>query len=202
MKRLHRRDLFCWSVFNERLDIDFNSFVWVRPEGNVVIDPLPMSAHDRAHLAELGGAAWIVLTNSAHVRGTAELAAATGARIAGPAKEREGFPIACDAFLSEREPLLPWRVFELDSKTPGELAFYLGDDTLICGDLVRSHRAASLTMLRPEQGLRSEAAARQSIARLAELPRIDAILVGDGWCLFDRCRESLRALADAKSQTE
>ena len=195
MKRLHRKDLWCWSVFNERLDIDFNSFVWTRPDGNVVIDPLPMTAHDREHLGKLGGAAWIVLTNRDHVRGARELAAEFGAMIAGPAAERDGFPVACDAWLSEREPLFDWRVFELDgSKTPGELALLIDGTTLVTGDLVRAHRAASLMTLRSDQGLRDAAAARASIARLAALPRLDAVLVGDGWCLFAGCAEALRAL--------
>jgi len=198
MKRLHRKDLWCWSVFNERLNIDFNSFVWTRAAGNVVIDPLPMSEHDRAHLRLLGGAAWIVLTNRDHVRGARELAAEFGAKVAGPAAERDGFPIACDAWLSERAPLFDdWRVFELDGgKTPGELALLVGGTTLVTGDLVRAHRPASLMMLHPDQGLRDAAAARESIARLAALPHLDAVLVGDGWCLFADCHESLRALSE------
>ena len=88
MKKLHRRDLFSWSVFSERLDIDFNAYCWTRPDGNVLIDPLAMTPHDREHLERLGGAAWIVLTNSAHVRGATELAAALGANVAGPAGRR------------------------------------------------------------------------------------------------------------------
>ena len=46
MKRLHRSDLYGWSVFDEGLNIDFHSVLWVRPEGNVVIDPLPLRDHD------------------------------------------------------------------------------------------------------------------------------------------------------------
>jgi glyoxylase-like metal-dependent hydrolase (beta-lactamase superfamily II) len=199
MKRLHRRDLFCWSVFNERLDIDFNSYVWTRGDGNVVIDPLPMSAHDRAHLDKLGGVAWIVLTNSDHLRAAAELKAAhPAAKLAGPAAEREKFPIACDAWLSEREPLfVDWRVYELDgSKTPGELALLVAGNTLVTGDLVRANRPASLMMLNPAQGLKDAAAARESISRLAVLPHLEAVLVGDGWPLFADCHEALRALVE------
>ncbi|HXU70764.1 MAG TPA: MBL fold metallo-hydrolase [Polyangia bacterium] len=200
MKRLHRRDLWCWSVFNERLNIDFNSFLWTRAEGNVVIDPLPMSAHDRAHLATLGGVEWIVLTNSDHLRDARTLVEHTGAKLAGPAAERERFPIACDAWISERDPLLPWRAFEMEgSKTPGELALLLDGGTLITGDLVRAHRPASLMMLHRDQGLADEAAARESIARLAVLPHLEAVLVGDGWCLFADCHESLRALVEPAS---
>ena len=198
MKRLHRKDMWCWSVFNERLNIDFNSFVWTRAGGNVVIDPLPMSAHDRAHLQKLGGVAWIVMTNSDHVRGARELAAAfPGVKLAGPAGERETFPVACDAWLSEREPLFDWRVYEMEgSKTAGELALLVDHTTLVTGDLVRAHRPAALMMLHADQGLKSAVAARESIARLAVLPHLEAVLVGDGWCLFADCHEALRALTE------
>ena len=70
MKRLHRPDLYAWSSFDEGRDIDFNGVAWIRPDGNVLVDPLPMSGHDRAHLEALGGAALIVVTNSDHVRGS------------------------------------------------------------------------------------------------------------------------------------
>ena len=50
MKQLHRKDLFCWSVFDKERNIDFNSVLWVRDAGNVLIDPLPMSEHDHEHL--------------------------------------------------------------------------------------------------------------------------------------------------------
>jgi hypothetical protein len=79
MKRLHRPDIFGWSEFNEDRNIDFHSVVWVRPAGNVVIDPLALSDHDEAHLRELGGVAWIVVTNSDHVRDSGKLAERTGA---------------------------------------------------------------------------------------------------------------------------
>ena len=46
MKSLHRGDLHGWSVFDETRDVDFNSVLWVRPDGNVLFDPLPLSAHD------------------------------------------------------------------------------------------------------------------------------------------------------------
>src|SRR4051812_7841898 len=119
MKSLHRPDLFSWSQFDESRNIDFNSYAWVRPTGNVLIDPLPMSAHDRAHLDKLGGAAWIVITNSDHTRGSKDLAAALSAKLAGPIGERDTFPFPCDRWLSERDEVVPGlRVLEVHgSKT-------------------------------------------------------------------------------------
>lgn len=198
MKALHRPDLFAWSRFDEPRDVDFNSFVWARPEGNVVVDPLPLSEHDRAHLERLGGAAWIVVTNSDHVRDSVALAERTGARIAAPAAEREGFPSGerVARWLEDGDELVPGlRVLALDgSKTPGELALLLEETTLITGDLVRAHRADSLHLLPPEK-LRDADAARASVRRLAALPGVRAVLVGDGWPLFRDGRARLLELS-------
>ncbi len=196
MKSLHRSDLYTWSQFDAERNVDFQSVLWVRPGGNVVIDPLPLSEHDQRHLTALGGVAWIVITNSDHVRSAEALRAATGARVAGPAGEAATFPIACDRWLSDGESLVEGlEVLALDgSKTPGELALVLQGTTLITGDLVRAHRAGSLMTL-PGAKLQSAEAARRSVARLAALPEIEVVLVGDGWSVFQGGHTALVALA-------
>jgi hypothetical protein len=196
MKALHRDDLWCWSTFDAERNVDFHSLAWIRADGNVLFDPLPMSAHDRRHLESLGGAAWIVITNSDHVRATEALAEAFGAKIAGPAKEKDGFPIACDLWLDDGDEVVPGLVaVALDgSKTPGELAFVLEGTTLVTGDLVRAHRAGSLMIL-PDPKLSDRSAAAASVARLAALDGIEAVLVGDGWHVFEGGQAKLRALA-------
>lgn len=194
MKRLHRPDLFGWSRFDESRDLDFHSVLWVRPSGNVVIDPLPLSAHDAAHLESLGGVAHIVVTNSDHVRDSRALAERTGARVLGPGTERETFAIACDGWLSDGdEPVPGLLVFALDgSKTPGELALLIEHTTLVTGDLVRAHHAGSLTLL-PDAKLSDRQRALRSVQRLADLPRVEAVLTGDGWPVF---RDGKRALCE------
>lgn len=196
MKSLHRSDLYSWSTFDEARNVDFHGVCWTRPEGNVLVDPLPLSPHDRAHLEAHGGAAWIVVTNSDHTRAAQEIAGWTGAKIAGPAAEREAFPFPCDRWLSDGDELVPGlRVYALDgSKTPGEVALVLEGTTLLTGDLVRAHRAGSL-MLLPDPKLVDKAAAIASVKRLAALPDIDTVLVGDGWQLFGNGGEALRRLA-------
>jgi hypothetical protein len=186
MKRLQRPDLFTWSVYDEGQQVDFNGFLWKRAEGNVVIDPVPLAEHDWGHLAELGGAAFIVLTNSSHVRAAAEVAARTGARLLGPAGERDAFPVPCARWLTDGDEPVPGLVVrELHgSKTDGELALVLEDTTAVFGDLVRAHRAGSLMLLRREK-LRDPVRAIESVRRLRELhPRVEHVLVGDGWCAF------------------
>lgn len=196
MKSLHRPDLFTWSEFDPSRNVDFHGLCWVRPEGNVLVDPLPLSPHDAAHLATLGDVRWIVITNSDHTRAARALAETTGAALLGPAAERETFPFPCDRWLADGDEVVPGLVaLALDgSKTPGELALVLAGDTLICGDLVRAHRAGSL-MLLPDGKLADKQAAVASVRRLADLPGIEVVLVGDGWSVFHGGREQLSALA-------
>jgi glyoxylase-like metal-dependent hydrolase (beta-lactamase superfamily II) len=198
MKTLHRPDCFSWSAFQSDRNIDFNGFLWVRPEGNVAIDPMPLSSHDQQHLTALGGLKAILLSNSDHIRSAVELAQATGAEIYGPAGEQGDFPIACQHWLADGEaPFEGLRTLALSgSKTPGELAFLLDETTLFCGDLVRSHNAGGLTILPPEK-LQDAEAAKASVRRLANLPNIQAVLVGDGWSVFRHGGECLRDLAQA-----
>jgi len=196
MKATHRADLFCWSVFNEEKNIDFNGWVWVRPQGNIVIDPMPLCDHDWAHLESLGGAAWVVVTNSDHTRAATAVCERFGAQLAGPAGEQSDFALPVDRWLQDGDPLVPGLLALAlqGSKTPGELALLLEDSTLITGDLVRAHRAGSLMML-PDPKLTDKAAACASVQRLADLPGIQAVLVGDGWPVFRDGGALLRELA-------
>ena len=195
MKALHRKNLYGWSRFDEARNLDFHSVLWVRPEGNVVFDPLPLSAHDAAHLRSLGGVDWVVLTNSEHVRAARELVADFGAKLAGPRAEANSFPVKCTRWLSDREELVPGLLsLELHgSKTPGELAFLLEDTTLVTGDLVRGHLGGRLNLL-PEARLKDLAQAHASVRGLLAWQRIDAVLVGDGWPVFRGGRAALEEL--------
>jgi Metallo-beta-lactamase superfamily len=196
MKSLHRHDLYTWSCFDKERNVDFNSIAWVRPEGNILIDPLPLSPHDHAHLNSLGGVSWIVITNSDHVRASKEIAHVFGAQIAAPIAEKENFPIKCHCWLSDGEELVPsLQVIELQgSKTPGELALLLDKTTLITGDLVRAHKAGSLMIL-PDGKLANRQQAIASVQRLAAMSEIEAVLVGDGWSIFRDGALALRVLS-------
>ena len=191
MKQTHRNDVFTWSSFDEARNVDFNGYAWIRPGGNVLIDPMPMSAHDLAHLEALGGASWIVVTNSDHTRAAHQLAAHFNAQVAGPAAERGVFE--ADAWLSEGDEVVPGlKVFTLDgSKTPGELALWQ-DGTLFFGDLVRGHAAGKLNLLPPAK-LTDERRARTSVRRLIT-DQVEAVLVGDGWPCFQSGAQRLRDL--------
>jgi len=185
MKLLHRDDLFSWSEFNEERNLDFNSWLWQRSDGNVLIDPLPLSVHDQQHLESLGGAKFIVVTNSDHCRDAEKIARDTGAKLYGPIQEKTNFPLACDHWLQSGDQVVPGLiVIELaGSKTPGELALLLEDNTLITGDLIRCHKAGELCLL-PDAKLNDKKMAIESLGHLADLPGINAVLPGDGWPIF------------------
>lgn len=192
MKKLHRSDLYGWSVFNEERNIDFHSVLWVRERGNVAIDPLPLSRHDQAHLQELGPLGAIVITNSDHTRAAKPLADLTGARVLGPAAEQG--EIDCDNWLSDGDEVVPGLLaMTLEgSKTPGELVLLLEGTTLITGDLIRAHEGGRLCLL-PDSKLSDKTAVLASLKRLAAMAQIEAVLPGDGWPVF---RDGARALAD------
>ncbi len=185
MKTLHKPNLYCWSQFDEQRNIDFHSYLWVRTQGNIVFDPLPLSAHDKQHLKDLGKLTHIIITNSDHVRDAESLALDTGALIYGPSAEKDNFPIACAHWLSEGKNVEEGLdVYCLEgSKTPGELAFVVEGDTLITGDLIRAHAGGALCML-PAAKLQDVEQAKSSVKRLAAITGIKAILPGDGWPVF------------------
>jgi glyoxylase-like metal-dependent hydrolase (beta-lactamase superfamily II) len=140
----------------------------------------------------------VVVTNSDHTRNAEWLARSFDARLAGPRAERDDFPLRCDVWLGDGdEPAPGLRAVALEgSKTPGELALVIDGTTLVTGDLVRAHEGGRLATL-PAAKLRDAAAAARSVRRLAALPDIEAVLVGDGWPIFRGGAAALRELAES-----
>ena len=196
-KKLHRPDLLGWSVFNEERNIDFHGTLLVNPAGNVLIDPLPLNEHDENHLDSLGGAAHIIITNSDHVRDTARILLFTGAKSWGPLGEKEKFPLDCDGWLQNGDkPMSNIEVFCMEgSKTPGELAILIDENTLVTGDLIRANEGGKLSML-PEEKLQDRELALNSIKRLAAIKSIEAVIPGDGWPVFKNGHDALTELAE------
>ena len=197
MKVLHRPDLFAWSVFDEDRNLDFHSVAWVRDGRITLIDPLPLTAHDREHLNSLGAVERILVSNSDHLRATPELAAAFGAEVHGPSAEQGR--LAVSRWLAAGDQPVPGlSVVSFDgSKTPGELAFVLEESTLITGDLIRCHLGGSLQLL-PTPKLSDPVAAQRSVAAFVEgHPAIDAVIPCDGWPIFAGAQAALRSMVSA-----
>ncbi|HJL14333.1 MAG TPA: hypothetical protein RMH99_01685 [Sandaracinaceae bacterium LLY-WYZ-13_1] len=183
MKQTHRPDLKCWSRFDTARDLDFHSWAWLRPTGTVLIDPLPLSDHDRAQLEAAGDVSHVVVTNSDHTRAGPELARRYGAELVGPAAERGA--MEADRWVGTGDQVVEGLVVVAlgGSKTPGELALLLEATTLFTGDLIRGHAGGRLNLL-PDPKLTDRAAAAASVEALLVHKQIDAVLVGDGWPVF------------------
>ena len=196
MKKLHRSDLYCSSVFDEERNIDFNGSLWVSPLGNVLIDPVRMEDYDKKHLESLGGASHIIITNSDHIRDSKSISLLTGAKCWGPLAEKEKFPFECDGWLMDGDqPIKGIDVFSLEgSKTEGELAILIEKNTLVTGDLIRSHEGGRLCML-PDEKLQNRRLAVESIKRMASIKGIQAVIPGDGWPVFNYGHEALLELS-------
>ncbi len=192
MKSTCLETVLTWSRHQPDRRIDFNGFCVTSERGNALVDPLPLDEPDLAHLADLGGAAWIVVTNFDHLRATAALRERLGARAYGPACDRARFgdaAAAIDAWY-ESEADLPEGLRERVSvrtirggKSPGEVALWLKSErALLFGDVVRSHVSGRLRLL-PDEKLADKAAVVRDLAALRELP-IEAVLLGDGDSLY------------------
>jgi len=195
-----------WSAFQPDRGIDFNAFFWVRRDGgNVMIDPLPLDPEGIEFVRRKGGVRWILVTNADHWRAAATLREVFRAEVYAPAPERErlereqrrpdqwydaggGLP----AILRDEMQVLPIR----GGKTPCEMAFFLKPvRALVFGDIVRSQVAGRLTLL-PDDKLSDKASVLDSLRRAIPLP-FEAILVGDGDCVFHDARETYFRLLDA-----
>jgi uncharacterized cupin superfamily protein len=206
MKQTILDRLHMWSAFQPDRGIDFNAFFWIRRDGgNVLIDPLPLDAAEIDFVRKKGGVRWILVTNSDHWRAASSLREVFRAEVYAPAPERErlereqrrpdqwydsggGLP----AILREEMQVLPIR----GGKTPCEMAFYLKSlRALVFGDIVRTQVAGRLTLL-PDDKLFDKPAVLDSLRRAIPLP-FEAILVGDGDCVFRDARETFLRMLDA-----
>ena len=124
MKEIAVTNFYSWSIFSQERQIDFNGHLWVRDEGNVLIDPVPMTTADLEQFDQLGGAAWIVLTNRDHEREAAFFRDRTGARIAAHRADADLFEQPPDRRLDDGEESSPgsewciWRTARVRGKSP------------------------------------------------------------------------------------
>ena len=192
MKRVLFDDFYSWSVFNERRQIDFNGHLWVRDEGNVLIDPAAMIESDLQQLQQLGGAAWIVLTNRDHEREAAVFQERTGAKVIAHADDVAEIEVPVDRTVADGEEIVPglMAIHLRFGKSRGELALYWhGKGLVLSGDLVVGEPIGRLTLLADEK-LEDPPTAALELRKLLALD-FDAMLVGDGHSILYDAKERL-----------
>ena len=185
-------DLFCWSVFSERRQIDFNGHLWVREEGNVLIDPVPMIESDLRQLDDLGGAKWIVVTNRDHQREAAAFRERCGAQVVAHPEDVEGIEAQVDRTVGDGEEIVPGllAVQLRFGKSAGEIALYWPEKrTLLASDLVVGAPVGRFSLLMDDV-LEDPPAAALEVRKLLALD-FDAVVVGDGHSVMRDARERL-----------
>lgn len=192
MKQVMFDDMYCWSVFNEDRQIDFNGHLWVREGGNVLIDPVPMSEGDLRQFDEMGGAKWIVITNRDHEREAAFFKRRTGAEVVAHAVDAPLLKVEVDRTVEDGGRIVAGlRVVHLRyGKSPGEMALYWSKRGLVlAGDLIVGAPVGKFSLLMDEK-LEDPPQAALELRKLLALS-FDAILVGDGHSIMQGAREAL-----------
>ena len=200
MKSVLFDDMYSWSVFDERRQIDFNGHLWVREHGNVLIDPVPMIESDLSQLKELGGARWIAITNRDHEREAAAFRELCGAQVLTHEADAGELETEVDRTLSDGEEIVPGlRAVQLKSgKSEGEIALYwAAKRLLLSGDLVVGAPIGRFTLLMDEV-LKDPPAAALELRKLLALD-FEAVLVGDGHSILHGARERLLECLEERS---
>jgi uncharacterized cupin superfamily protein len=186
---------YTWSRWQPDRNMYFNSHLFVTPEGNVAVDPLPLEPADAEQIEVLGGIAWIAVTNRDHVRDAPSLRARFGARLATSQTEAPLLELSVDRTLADGEELFPGAtVVALEhQKTPGEFAIHLSrQQALLVGDALIGAPAGALSLL-PDAKYADRARAVLALRRLWSL-QPEILLLGDGVSLWHDARGAIGAL--------
>ena len=192
MKQLMYSDIYSWSIFSEMRQVDFNGHLWVRPEGNILIDPVPMIDSDLNQLTALGGAKLIVITNCDHERQAEEFRKLTGAQIAVHEADAGELSTQVDRSLTNQEEIVPGlaAIHLRYGKSAGEIALYFCEQGIVlAGDLIVGAPMGNLSLLADDK-LANPAKAALEIRKLLALS-FDTILVGDGHSVLQDGRRQL-----------
>jgi len=199
MKQVLFSDMYSWSVFSEPRQIDFNGHLWRRPDGNVLIDPVAMTAADLEQFDALGGAAFIVVTNRDHERQAAFFKERSGAQIIAHRQDADLLEHKADRAVEDNDEIVPGlRAVHLPhGKSPGEIALYWPERRLVlAGDLVVGAPIGKFTLLMDDK-LADPPKAALGLRRLLQLD-FDGVLVGDGHSILQNARSLLIDCLEAR----
>ena len=191
-----------WSVWQPERNMFFNSFFIARPDGNLAIDPLPISDADADEIAARGGIAWVVITNRDHERDARALATRFGAKIAASAPDVAMLTGTVDRALAHGDTIGDARVIALHGfKTPGECALWFGDlRTVVLGDALWGAPVGALTLM-PDDKLTDPRRAALSL-RYVAATHPEHLLLGDGASVFGNATAAIWKALDARGYPE
>lgn len=188
-----------WSVWQPERNLFFNSYFIETPEGNLVVDPLPLCAADAQEIDARGGVRWIAVTNRDHERDSAELRERFGAAVAAAAPDAHELSVRVDHIVQDNDIFATARVLALDGlKTAGEFALAFRDRrTIVVGDALWGDPAGSVGLM-PDEKLADPSRAVLSLRKLRARNPLH-LLVGDGTPIFGRAFEAISVCLDARA---
>lgn len=187
-----------WSAWQPDRNLFFNSFFIEAPDGNLLIDPLPLTDGDAEEIERQGGAAWIAVTNRDHERDARAIAARFGAKMVTSEVEAPLCSGAFDRTVADGDDVCGGRVVALDGlKTAGEFALAFPErKALVVGDALWGVPAGALRLV-PDEKLADPAVATLSLRRLCRY-RPEHLLLGDGACIFGHAHRALWACLETR----
>jgi len=203
MQALSIPGAYVWSRWQPERHLQFNAHLFIRPEGNVAVDPLALDEQDSVKLAELGGLAQIVVTNRDHSREAAALKERFGAQIVTTAAEAQAMPLAVDRTCQDGDEIFSgaFVVALQHQKSAGEFALHLRRErAVLVGDAVIGSPTGALCLL-PDEKYADVRSAVLGLRRLLTL-QPEVLLVGDGASIYGGATERLSVLLHARLGVE
>ncbi len=199
MQRTVVDGVYLWSVWQPERNLFFNSHFIACSDGNLIVDPLPLSAADAGEIDERGGAAWVLVTNRDHQRDATAFAARFGAKVAAGERDAELLSVAVDRRLVDGATFCGATVIGVPGmKSPGEIALHFPDRrTALVGDALWGDPAGSLRLMPDDKLADPPLVARSLRAVLACDPQ--HLLVGDGQSIYFDALRALRACLDTRA---
>lgn len=191
--------VFMWSRWQPERRLNFNSYFVRGVDDSLLVDPLPIDDAAAERALELGGAAWIAITNRNHERAAKAAAERFGAKIAASEADAAGMSVPVERILKDGDEIGPAHVVALDGfKTAGEFALYLPSTrAVIVGDALCGDPAGTLRTM-PDAELGDVRRAAKSLRRLRALHPLH-VLVGDGTPVFARGYETISACLERRA---
>jgi len=188
-----------WSVWQPDRNLFFNSFFVESAEGNLAIDPLPLSAADAAEVETRGGLAWIAITNRDHERDARVLAARFGAKLVASEGDAPLLAGSVERTVRDGEAIGEAHVVALEGlKTPGEIALFFRERrAVVVGDALWGSPAGALRLM-PDEKLADPPRAVLSLRKLRALYP-EHVLVGDGACIFGNAHRAIWTCLEART---
>ncbi len=179
--------VFTWSKLSEPHGYHFNGWLFRRPEGNVIVDPVEPDEATRCALALSAPGPWIVVTNRNHARAANLVRRVTGGRTLihpddAPHAREQGLVV--EGTLAPGQRVGPFTVVPVPGKSPGEIALHWPERRLlVVGDAFVGDPPGRLKLLR-EQVIDDVERLRASIRAVAALAPT-TLLLGDGASILE-----------------